>query len=233
MGGREYRMGLGRENTSGPDSSCHCGLQSQKAGFTCCLSWRMQKVRNGIQYLRILSNRLCPQFLNERLITMSRPQRECPKVKMSQAWVGCALETLKLKVAVQNAFWMLQALGSCSLRAQPLALASSSNLCPGLATQKEHAAANGVKFEGQQEVCLSLESVTTSMSPSTAPGLIHVDGCISKDGWIQHIFRTNRYYIIGTRQNTEALKHRYSQMVLIFRRPLTDRKVGKLTSIKV
>lgn len=79
---------------------------------------------------------------------------------------------------------------------------------------------------------MSLESVTTSLSRSTAPGLIHLDEYISKDGWIQHIFRTKRYYILGTRQNTEVLKHRYSQMVLIFRRPLTDRKVGKLNAIK-
>lgn len=113
-----------------------------------------------------------------------------------------------------------------------LALASPSNLCPGRAAQKECAADNGVRIEGQQEGCLSLESVTTSLSQSTTPGLIHLDRCISKDGWIQHIFRINRYYILSTRQNTEVFKHRYSQMVLVFRRPLTDRKVGKRKAIK-
>lgn len=59
-----------------------------------------------------------------------------------------------------------------------LALASPSNLCPGLATQKEHAVANGVRFEGQKEHCLSLESVTTSMSPSIEPSSMHLDGCL-------------------------------------------------------
>lgn len=72
-------------------------------------------------------------------------------------------------------------------------------------------------MKDSKKATLSLESVTTSTSPSTAPSLIHLVGC-----------RTNRYYILCSRQKQRILKHRYNQMFLIFRRPMmqTEKQVN-------